>query len=451
MTKTSLAKETMAKSDLLGVVVPPNITPGMFVQVAADNNDLNEETLNGRNTTHVTILVMYQKGLFSSKQYGNVAGNFADHSRKQRSLGKSTANIGILDCGVHGKRAAVVDHIGNIKKEWYKYAHEENSALHSMDLIWALLRMSPTELSKIQINSINPRDQKVPSWSAFNALVSSNFTEITRIGYCPLIKGSPTEFSTVYTIMKTTQKISKSLGQKTSVVTFDLAIYVKAKELQWRRPKESSDTVIRMGGFHIALNYLAVLGKKYEDSGICDIFVDSEVYGSSTVCAVMKGKSYNCGVRCHKLLMEALVRLQWKVFTDWMGRKNIVLEDVKIIEIIQACLSACDNGDDLSADVAPLSSTVTPLAAQFQIFKKDMCLKSAMFCFWDDYISMVQHLLLFIRAERTGNWKLHLTAINAMLPYFYAMDRVNYSRWLPVYIADMRNLEVDHRHPCRVH
>ena len=91
-----------------------------------------------------------------------------------------------------------------------------------MDLIWALLRMSSTELSKIQVNSINPRDQKVPSWSAFNALVSSNFTEITRIGYCPLIKGSPTEFSTVYTVMKTTQKMSKSLGQKTSVVTFDL-------------------------------------------------------------------------------------------------------------------------------------------------------------------------------------------------------------------------------------
>ena len=127
---------------------------------------------------------------------------------------------------------------------------------------------------------------------------------------------------------------------------------MKAKELQWRRPKEFSDTVIRMGGFHIALNYLAVLGKKYEDSGICDIFVDSEVYGSSTVCAVMKGKSYNRGARCHKLLMEALFRLQWKLFTDWMGRKNIVLEDVKIIEIIQACLSACDNGDDLSADVA---------------------------------------------------------------------------------------------------
>ena len=27
-----------------------------------------------------------------------------------------------------------------------------------------------------------------------------------------------------------------------------------------------------------------------------------------------------------------------------------------------------------------------------------------------------------------------------MIPYFFAMDRLNYSRWLPVYIMDMRKI-----------
>ena len=31
-----------------------------------------------------------------------------------------------------------------------------------------------------------------------------------------------------------------------------------------------------------------------------------------------------------------------------------------------------------------------------------------------------------------------------MVPYFYAMDRVNYSRWLPVYLADMNRLHDTH-------
>ena len=37
------------------------------------------------------------------------------------------------------------------------------------------------------------------------------------------------------------------LRQKHSVITFDLAIYMKAKEIQWRRPEEFKNTVIRMG------------------------------------------------------------------------------------------------------------------------------------------------------------------------------------------------------------
>ena len=31
-----------------------------------------------------------------------------------------------------------------------------------------------------------------------------------------------------------------------------------------------------------------------------------------------------------------------------------------------------------------------------------------------------------------------------MLPYFFAMDRQNYDRYLPVYLADMQQLELTH-------
>ena len=53
-----------------------------------------------------------------------------------------------------------------------------------------------------------------------------------------MIEGSPTEYSTIYTGMKTAQQVMASRGQKTVVLTFDLAIYVKAKEIQWRVPDE---------------------------------------------------------------------------------------------------------------------------------------------------------------------------------------------------------------------
>ena len=44
---TACARETEARSQQTGVVIPSNITAGPFVQFAADNNDFNEETLDG--------------------------------------------------------------------------------------------------------------------------------------------------------------------------------------------------------------------------------------------------------------------------------------------------------------------------------------------------------------------------------------------------------------------
>ena len=40
----------------MGVITPSNIYPGAFVQAAADNNDINEVTLDGKHTAHSVVL-----------------------------------------------------------------------------------------------------------------------------------------------------------------------------------------------------------------------------------------------------------------------------------------------------------------------------------------------------------------------------------------------------------
>ena len=82
--------------------------------------------------------------------------------------------------------------------------------------------------------------------------------------------------------MKLTQKICNALGQRDSVVTFDLALYAKAKNLQMKYPEEFKNTVIRMGGYHIALNYISLLGKKYAQLGLEDLLIQSGVYAVGT-------------------------------------------------------------------------------------------------------------------------------------------------------------------------
>ena len=67
-----------------------------------------------------------------------------------------------------------------------------------------------------------------------------------------------------------------------------------------------------------------------------------------------------------------------------------------------------------------------------------------LFIVFRHYMKMVLEMMLFIRAVRTGNWELHLLALETFIKYFFAHDKLNYACMIPVYLADMQQVkEVD--------
>ena len=268
---------------------------------------------------------------------------------------------------------------------------------------------------------------------------------MSNIGYCPMIDGSSNDFSTIYTVLKHAQKISAAMGQADAVVTFDLAIYSKAKEIQWRFPNEFSNVVVRMGGFHVVLNFLSLLGKKFADSGLDDLLIESGVYAAGSTSALMKGKSYNRGIRAHKLCLEVFFRLMWDAFILWYESRDEKIPEEPVLHKIVDCVRAVESDKESAREsVRKITTDLTEITDLFAIFKSENQERSNLFAFWDEYCSMVTTLLQFLKAERTGNWKLHLSSTAAMLPQFFAMDRQNYARYLPVYLADMQKLELTH-------
>lgn len=57
---TSLPMEVTALVERMGTIIPSNISPGPLIQIAADNNATYEETLDGKNSTNGTTIVVYQ-------------------------------------------------------------------------------------------------------------------------------------------------------------------------------------------------------------------------------------------------------------------------------------------------------------------------------------------------------------------------------------------------------
>ena len=310
--------------------------------------------------------------------------------------------------------------------------NNETGTARKADFIWTLLRLCPKKFGEAVVADVWEK-QSIPSWAGFNAILYPEMPVVSNIGYCTMIDGSSNDFSTIYTVLKHAQKISATMGQADAMITFDLAIYSKAKETQWRFPNEFSNVVVRMGGFHI-LNFLSLLGKKFADSGLDDLSIASGVYAAGLTSALMKGKCYNRGIRAHKLCLEVFFRLMWDAFILWYESRDEKIPEEPVLHKIADCVRAVESYKESAPESArKITTDLMEITDLFAIFKSENQERSKLFAFWDEYCSMVTTLLQFLKAERTGNWKLHLSSTAAMLPQFFAMDRQNYARYLPLY------------------
>lgn len=63
---------------------------------------------------------------------------------------------------------------------------------------------------------------------------------------------------------------------------------------------------------------------------------------------------------------------------------------------------------------------------------------------WMNYMHMVDVLRKSIKAERTGNWSLHLQSVYDMLPYFAATGHILYAKSAYIYLQIMNDLKDKH-------
>lgn len=52
-------------------------------------------------------------------------------------------------------------------------------------------------------------------------------------------------------------------------------------------------------------------------------------------------------------------------------------------------------------------------------------------------------MMQFVRAEREGDWALHLLVVKGMMPYFFAANHNNYARYGLFYLCSMEKLPED--------
>ncbi len=188
--------------------------------------------------------------------------------------------------------------------------------------------------------------------------------------------------------------------------------------------------------FHTICNLLSIIGKRFQDAGLRDLFVESDVIAEGSVSGVMDGRRYNRAVRLHKLVYEERMRLAWKNFLPWLEENHA--RDVHYLDEAQKSIASFhSNVSQGSFQEVLENESCTHILKLFQVYLESLRDEHSLSTFWMSYLDMSEVMLALIRASREGNWMLHLAAIRQMIPWCFAYDKVNYSCFLTYYYAMM--------------
>ena len=231
-------------------------------------------------------------------------------------------------------------------------------------------------------------------------------------------------------------------------LTWDEALYSKAQIIKWRNADEFENLFNRIDGFHQATNYMGDIGTIMEGSGFEDCLVESGIYSNAAISKINRGKAYNRGMRAHKQLFEALSRLKWKAFIDWIEENNVNVDDIdeeqvkNAVNAVQNLMKdTFNNKDEFCTVFEHLKVTLCPVAQILERFERNSGNRSDTYVFWNNYLEMVQLLLEYVAFEKEGDIKSHINAFSDLLSYDFACNHLNYSCWGSVYIAEMHQLE----------
>ncbi|CAG2195139.1 unnamed protein product [Mytilus edulis] len=178
--------------------------------------------------------------------------------------------------------------------------------------------------------------------------------------------------------------------------------------------------VLRLGPFHTEMSFLGSIGNLMSNTGLKEML--ELIYAPNAVTHILSGKAVARAFRGHMLVDTALYCLLIAdIFnidvSKLLEEPNSTLETTEMKEIDEL-YSQLSSGE-LSASEAGESDVLKNLEAT--VHRKQEILKQSRTAkLWLQYSEMVQVLRQFIKAERTGNWPLHLQSIQEMLPFLAA-------------------------------
>ncbi len=195
--------------------------------------------------------------------------------------------------------------------------------------------------------------------------------------------------------------------------------------------------VLRIGELHTVMAALRAIGTSIEGSGINDAWIEAGLYGPTTTRQILEANHMKRALRAHVITSQALFDLYVSGLVNKYPAEfqeiSLIVKDLngkfkdaqhnEVVNIHEGLIAAMER-HDIQNKIKQYDANSRPMAKVMR-----------------SYIDAVLTLLAFIQASRDADWELHLSSLESLCHYFSAHDHLKYARLVPLYIAEMRNLE----------
>ena len=396
-----------------------------FLQYIADNVDHNLRTIDGLSTFHgMGIMATLTPGITRATSVPRI-----------KVTDEDILSVGQIN--IHHFMSAIERHCPISYKELKDHDRDH---VTKVDLLW-----------DISLSVKSPR----PNLSGMMQMINKEGSHPGKSSmiFLPMINLEPGNTDCIYSTLMYVSEHAARCGV-TPVLTFDQPLWLKALKIQKSSAQDSiiRSIVLRLGGFHIQMSYLGSIGYIMSGSGLTELL--ELIYASNTVPHMLSGKAIARAVRGHFLVCSALhMLLISKVYGTKLPKasknsdedENVPDKDETLPDILKDI--TCIYNDVMNCNIAikdvETSPTMELIANQFDLAKNDLK-KSRTSKLWLQYLDMIALLQAFLRAERTGNWQMHLTVLREMLPFLAAAGHNHYTKSLYLYLQEMDELEIKH-------
>ena len=357
-----------------GVFLLPNICKGIPIHFAIDNTDFANDTPDGKREFHGTGKIEFQKN------------NEGQVNIKIERSNKKTFKSNLFKVHSHCFKPTPPNETFN---NFSMIIECNDLAFHQgTDQTWAVYSSIPKSDSNI----------KAPTWSSYNSLMLGK-PEQTICQRLPLLPGTPTDWSNLYTTLKLVQGINVSVsGHAKTIVSLDLQLYAKCMQL--RKKKEIAENfVFRLGELHIAFAMLKVIGKYVDCSGIDRPYIESRIYGHTTLGQIIDGKHMK---RCIEAYVTMYLALFSKFLQDALNDSGIDLNAIttELESLLKISIEApYDNFTEHLKQHGEMMEFIkrSGILDKLEAFKKNLNNQEL---FLHNFMTMIEGLLLFVRASR---------------------------------------------------